>query len=77
MGKYKKLFVQIMKFGFVGGSAFIIDFAVLWVLTEFLGVHYLTSNVVAFTVSVIYNYILIYKTKLLLPITFLLTYISP
>ncbi len=58
MDKYRKLFVQILKFGFVGASAFVIDFAVLWVLTEFLGVHYLISNVISFTVSVIYNYIL-------------------
>ena len=52
------LLKQIVKFAFVGGSAFVIDFAVLWVLTEFFGVHYLISNCISFTVSVIYNYIL-------------------
>ena len=52
------LLKQIIKFAFVGGSAFVIDFAVLWVLTEFFGVHYLISNCISFTVSVIYNYIL-------------------
>lgn len=58
MQNLKKLFVQIIKFGFVGGSAFLIDFAVLWILTDFAGVHYLVSNCISFTVSVIYNYIL-------------------
>lgn len=58
MNKLKNLIAQIIKFGFVGGTAFVIDFGVLWLLTEFAGVHYLLSNCIAFTVSVIYNYIL-------------------
>jgi len=49
---------QILRFAVVGGSAFVVDFAVLWFLTEILGVHYLLSNCISFTVSVIYNYIL-------------------
>lgn len=53
-----KLFVQIIKFGFVGGSAFVIDAGLLFILTEFFGVHYLISGTVSFSVSVIYNYIL-------------------
>ena len=58
MKNLKVLLRQIIKFAFVGGSAFVIDFAVLWILTEFLGIHYLVSNCISFTVSVIYNYIL-------------------
>ncbi len=53
-----KLFKQIIRFGFVGGTAFLIDFGVFWLLTEFVGVNYLISNCIAFTVSVIYNYVL-------------------
>lgn len=49
---------QILRFAVVGGSAFVVDFAVLWFLTEIMGVHYLLSNCISFTVSVIYNYIL-------------------
>ncbi len=56
--KMSKLIKQIIRFGFVGGTAFVIDFGVFWLLTEFVGINYLLSNVVAFTVSVIYNYIL-------------------
>lgn len=49
---------QIIKFGFVGGSAFLIDAGLLFLLTDFLEIHYLISGTVSFSVSVIYNYIL-------------------
>ena len=57
----KKLIDQILKFGIVGVIATIIDFAVLYLLTEFLHVHYLISSIISFTVSVIFNYILSIK----------------
>ena len=56
-----KLFAQIIKFGFVGGTAFIIDAGILFLLTDVFGVHYLISGAISFTVSVIYNYILSIK----------------
>lgn len=56
-----KLIRQIIKFGFVGGTAFIIDAGTLFVLTEFCGIHYLISGAISFTLSVIYNYILSIK----------------
>lgn len=56
-----KLINQILKFGVVGGLAFVIDYALLYILTEFLGVHYLISSVISFTVSVIFNYIMSIK----------------
>ena len=57
----KKLINQILKFGLVGVIATIIDFAVLYILTEFLHVHYLISSIISFIVSVIFNYILSIK----------------
>ena len=54
----KKLMEQIVRFGIVGVIAFVIDYAVLLVLTEVAGIHYLISSAVAFLVSVIFNYIL-------------------
>ena len=57
----KKLINQILKFGIVGVIATIIDFIVLYLLTEFLHVHYLISSIISFTVSVIFNYILSIK----------------
>ena len=35
MSNTKKLFSQIIKFGFVGGTAFVIDAGLLFLLTEF------------------------------------------
>ena len=57
MSNTKKLFSQIIKFGFVGGTAFVIDAGLLFLLTEFCGIHYLISGMISFTASVIYNYI--------------------
>lgn len=56
-----KLMQQIVKFGLVGGIAFLLDYGVLYVLTEFVGVHYLVSGMISFTVSVIFNYIMSVK----------------
>ena len=61
MSNTKKLFSQIIKFGFVGGAAFVIDAGLLFLLTEFCGIHYLISGMISFTASVIYNYILSVK----------------
>ena len=53
----KKIINQVIKFGIVGVIATIIDFVVLYILTDFLDVHYLISSIISFTVSVIFNYI--------------------
>ncbi len=57
----KKIIKQILKFGVVGGLAFVIDYALLYLLTEFLNIHYLISSIISFSVSVIFNYILSIK----------------
>ena len=43
-----KLFKQIMKFGFVGGTAFLIDYLVMIFLTEVFSINYLISSVIYF-----------------------------
>lgn len=53
----KNLFSQLVKFGIVGVIAFFIDYGVMVFLTEVLGVYYLLSAMISFTVSVIFNYI--------------------
>ncbi len=53
----KKLMQQLLKFGIVGALAFLIDYAVLYLLTEFAGIYYLISCAISFTVSVVFNYI--------------------
>ncbi len=57
----RKLIKQILKFGIVGLLAFIIDYGLLYMLTEFLKIHYLISSIVSFSVSVIFNYIMSIK----------------
>ena len=54
----KKLVFQLVKFGGVGFLCFLIDFAILSLLTEAFKVNYLVSSAIAFSVSVVVNYIL-------------------
>ena len=56
-----KLFLQIFKFGIVGGIAFVIDYLTLILFKEFFHVDLFISTLIAFTVSVIFNYILSIK----------------
>ena len=55
--KNNKLFNQIIKFGFVGGIAFVIDYLTLVFCKEILNINVFISAAIAFTVSVIFNYI--------------------
>ncbi len=63
----KKIFEQIIKFGFVGGLCFLIDFIISTLLFDSLinyisrNVATLTSGFVGFTISVVVNYILSMK----------------
>lgn len=57
----KKLIQQILKFGVVGGLAFLIDYGLLYFLTEYLNIYYFISSIISFTVSLVFNYILSIK----------------
>ncbi len=51
-------FRQLVRYTFVGGLAFLVDFSSLFLLTEYLGVHYLVSAAVAFLLGLCTNYLL-------------------
>lgn len=50
--------VQLFRYTFVGGVAFIVDFGLLLVLTETGGINYLVSAAIAFTAGLTINYLL-------------------
>ena len=51
-------FWEVFRFLAVGGSCFVLEYVLLYTLTEFGGLHPLLSAPIAFTVSLVVNYIL-------------------
>lgn len=49
-------FWEIFRFVLVGGTCFLIEYGLLYALTEFAGLHYLWSSAIAFVVSLLINY---------------------
>jgi dolichol-phosphate mannosyltransferase len=60
----KKYFREIvltprtLKFGIVGSSGVLVNMGVLYLLTEFFGVFYLVSSIIAIEVSILSNFLL-------------------
>ena len=50
--------IQFFRYTIVGGLAFVADYSLLFVLTEYLGLHYLVSATISFIVGLTINYIL-------------------
>ena len=48
--------MELVRFGFVGGASFLLDYSILFALTEFAGVYYLYSSAISFGISVAFNY---------------------
>ena len=66
--KRKKLFAQILKFGFVGGTSFVIDFVITLIVSKLcrtFGMEVATAatvgSVFGFCISLVYNYIMSMK----------------
>ena len=49
-------FMEVLRFCFVGGLSFLVDYLLLFALTEWAGVYYLYSSAISFGVSVVFNY---------------------
>ena len=47
---------EIARFILVGGACFILDYGLLYALTEYGGLHYLLSAGISFSISVLLNY---------------------
>ena len=50
--------VQLFRYLFVAGTAFIVDFSALFIFTEVFGIYYLLSAVFAFCLGLSTNYLL-------------------
>lgn len=51
-------FIQLLRYGIVGGVAFVADFGSLYLLTESAGLHYQMSAAMAFVIGLTVNYML-------------------
>lgn len=52
------VWIQIVRYFFSGGVAFLVDTGLLYVLTEFCGVYYLVSSIISFSIGLIITYLL-------------------
>ena len=49
-------FSEILRFCLVGGVSFLLDYSLLFALTDWFGLYYLYSSAISFSVSVVFNY---------------------
>lgn len=54
--KTDNLLIQLTRYTIVGGLAFIVDFALLFILTEYIGLHYIASATCSFLAGLLVNY---------------------
>ena len=52
----RERFLEFVRFCFVGGLSLLVDYAVLFSLTEWADMYYLHSSAISFGVSVVFNY---------------------
>lgn len=53
--------IQFLRYVFVGGAAFIVDFFSLFLLTDYFGIYYIISAAFAFILGLVTNYLLSIK----------------
>lgn len=57
-GKTNNVLIQLFRYLWVGGIAFIVDYGSLFLLTEYIRLNYLISAAVAFVLGLTVNYML-------------------
>ncbi len=50
--------IRFLRFAIVGGSGVVVNMGILYILTEYAGLYYLLSSVIAIEVSIITNFLL-------------------
>lgn len=50
--------IQLFRYLFVGGFSFLVDYSLLYVLTEYYHLHYLVSATISFIAGLVTNYLL-------------------
>ena len=50
--------IQLFRYLFVGGFSFLVDYGLLYILTEYAHLHYLFSATISFIAGLVTNYIL-------------------
>jgi putative flippase GtrA len=50
--------IQLFRYFYVAGIAFIVDFGSLYIFTEYFGIYYLISAAIAFIIGLMTNYLL-------------------
>ncbi|MEA4852531.1 MAG: GtrA family protein [Paludibacter sp.] len=54
----KNAYIQLFRYCFSGGIAFVVDFCILFLLTEYFAVHYLLAASLGFLAGLIITYLL-------------------
>lgn len=58
VGKANNAYIQLFRYLFAGGIAFLADVSILYFLTEFAHVHYLLSSLAGFSVGLAITYLM-------------------
>ncbi|MCK5878203.1 MAG: GtrA family protein [Holophagae bacterium] len=65
--KTDRVHIQLFRYGIVGGIAYMVDFGLLFLLTEYAGIPYLLSAAISFLAGLATNYALsifwVFKTR--------------
>ena len=56
--KTDNTFIQFFRYCFVGGLAFLVDYGLLYLLSDKCGLHYLLSASIAFIAGLVVNYLI-------------------